>query len=82
MLLTNFVFMIILLSSFLFLFLLRLDCLDYLQSSSAQNRESPSGETFSSLTSADSGLQLDLEIALGGVSAKIQPLRPIQPCRR
>jgi hypothetical protein len=27
------------------------------------------------LTSADSGLQLDLEIALGGVSAKIQPLR-------
>jgi hypothetical protein len=28
------------------------------------------------------GLQLDLEIALGGVSAKIQPLRLIQPCRR
>jgi hypothetical protein len=34
------------------------------------------------LTSADSGFQLDLEIALGGVSAKIQPLRLIQPCRR
>jgi hypothetical protein len=34
------------------------------------------------LTSADSGLQLDLEIALSGVSAKIQPLRLIQPCRR
>ena len=28
------------------------------------------------------GLQLDLEIALNGVSAKIQPLRLIQPCRR
>jgi hypothetical protein len=33
------------------------------------------------LTSADSGLQLDLEIALSGVSAKIQPLWLIQPCR-
>jgi hypothetical protein len=33
----------------------------------------------SGLTSADSGVQLDLEIALGGVSAKIQPLRLIQP---
>jgi len=31
----------------------------------------------SGLTSADSGLQLDLEIALNGVSAKIQPLRLI-----
>jgi hypothetical protein len=28
------------------------------------------------------GLQLDLEIALSGVSAKVQPLRLIQPCRR
>jgi hypothetical protein len=36
----------------------------------------------SGLPSADSGLQLDLEIALNGVSAKIQPLRLIQPCRR
>ena len=36
----------------------------------------------SGLTSADSGLQLDLEIALNGVSAKVQPLRLIQPCRR
>jgi hypothetical protein len=26
------------------------------------------------------GLQLDLEIALNGVSAKVQPLRLIQPC--
>jgi hypothetical protein len=34
------------------------------------------------LTSADSGLQLDLEIALNGLSPKIQPLRLIQPCRR
>ena len=31
----------------------------------------------SGLASADSGLQLDLEIALGGVSAKVQPLRLI-----
>ena len=36
----------------------------------------------SGLTSADSGIQLDLEIALNVVSAKIQPLRLIQPCRR
>ena len=34
------------------------------------------------LTSAYSGLQLDLEIALSGVSAKVQPLGLIQPCRR
>ena len=33
----------------------------------------------SGLASADSGLQLHLEIALRGVSAKIQPLRLIQP---
>ena len=53
-------------------------------SSSAWNRE-PSSRGASKkcdLTSADSGLQLDLKIALGGVSAKIQPLRLIQPCRR
>jgi len=36
----------------------------------------------SGVTSVDSGLQLDLGIALNGVSAKIQPLRLIQPCRR
>jgi len=36
----------------------------------------------SGLTSADSGFHLDLEIALSGVSAKIQPLRLIQPCWR
>jgi len=28
------------------------------------------------------GSSLDLEIALNGVSAKIQPLRLIQPCRK
>ena len=46
--------------------------------------EEPSsrGALNGGLTSADSGLQLDLEIALGGVSAKVQPLRLIQPCRR
>ena len=53
----------------------------YLQSSSARNEESIS-RGASGLTSADSGLQLDLEIALGGVSAKVQPLRLIQPCRK
>jgi len=31
------------------------------------------GALQSSLTSADSGLQLELEIALSGVSAKVQP---------
>src|SRR5207249_5479734 len=52
-------------------------------SSSARNRKPSSrGASNSDLTSADSGLQLDLEIALGGISAKIQPLRLIQPCRR
>ena len=34
------------------------------------------------LTSADSGLQLDLEIALNGVSAKIQPPPAFQPGRK
>ena len=34
----------------------------------------------SGLIAADSGLQLDLEIALSGVSAKTQPLRLVQPC--
>src|SRR5712691_2395622 len=53
------------------------------RSKSARNEESSSrGASNSGLTSADSGLQLDLEIALNGVSAKIQPLRLIQPCRR
>ena len=52
-----------------------LNCI-YLQSSSAQNQESSSARLSfrKRLTSADSGLQLDLEIALGGVSAKVQPL--------
>jgi hypothetical protein len=31
------------------------------------------------LTSADSGLQLDLEIALGGVPAQVQPHELLQP---
>ncbi len=52
-----------------------------LQSSSARNQE-PSSRGASGLTSADSGLQLDLEIALSGVSAKIQPHGLFQPCRR
>ena len=36
----------------------------------------------SGLTSADSGLQLDLEIALSGVPAKVQPHGLLQPGRR
>jgi len=36
----------------------------------------------SGLTSADSGLQLNLEIALGGVPAKVQPHGLLQPGQR
>src|SRR5438477_9593700 len=39
-------------------------------------------KTRCGLTSADSGLQLDLEIALNGVSAKIQPPPAFQPGRK
>ncbi len=47
----------------------RVDC-----SKSARNEESSSrGVSNSGLTSADSGLQLNLEIALSGVSAKVKP---------
>ena len=43
-------------------------------SKSARNEESSSRDALNSgLTSADSGLQLDLEIALSGVSAKVKP---------
>jgi hypothetical protein len=49
--------------------LFKVDC-----SKSARNEESSSrGALNSGLTSADSGLQLDLEIALGGASAKVKP---------
>ena len=45
-----------------------------MQSSSAWNQEPSSrGALKSGFTSADSGLQLDLEIALNGVSASIHP---------
>ncbi len=53
----------------------RAEYLNSLQSSSAQRP----GTIFTrrnyelGLISADSGLQLDLEIALGGVPAKVQP---------
>jgi len=46
------------------------------QSSSARNREPPP-QDFCGLTSADSGFQLDLVIALSGVPANVQPLRLI-----
>jgi succinylarginine dihydrolase len=43
-------------------------------SKSGRNEESSSrGALNSGLTSADSGLQLNLEIALSGVSAKVKP---------
>ncbi len=54
------------------------------RSKSARNEESSSrGASNSGLTSADSGLQLNLEIALSGVSAKVKPPnRAFQPSRR
>src|SRR5882724_10232266 len=60
------------------------DCLrEGLFDSSKTSATKPSlrGALSSVLTSADSAFQLALEIALGGVSAKVQPLRLIQPCR-
>src|SRR4029077_13935215 len=57
--------------------------LHYLHPDPRGNREPSSrGALNSGLTSADSGLQLDLEIALNGVPAKIQPPAAIQPCRK
>ena len=49
-----------------------------------KRNEEPSslGALNSGLTSADSGLQLDLEIALSGVSAKSSPTGTLQPGRR
>jgi hypothetical protein len=49
--------------------LFEVDC-----SKSARNEESSSRDALNSgLTSADSGLQVNLEIALSGVSAKVKP---------
>jgi hypothetical protein len=57
------------LTNFINVFLFEVDC-----SKSARNEESSSRDALNSgLTSADSGLQLDLEIALGGASAKVKP---------
>jgi hypothetical protein len=57
------------LTNFINVFLFEVDC-----SKSARNEESsPRGALNSGLTSADSRLQLDLEIALGGASAKVKP---------
>ena len=57
------------LTNFINVFLFEVDC-----SKSARNEESSSrGALNNGLTSADSGLQLDLEIALGGASAKVKP---------
>ena len=46
-----------------------------------RNHPDEASEKFASLQT-DSGLQLDLEIALSGVSAKVQPHGLIQPGRR
>ena len=54
-----------------------------LQSRSARNQEPSSrGALNSGFTAADSGLQLSLEIALSGVSAKVQPHEQTQLGRR
>src|SRR5947199_1427510 len=53
------------------------------RSKSARNEEPSSrGALSSGLTSADSGLQLNLEIALSGASAKIQRPPAFQPGRK
>ena len=56
-------------------------------SKSAQNEEPSSRGAFNSgLASGDSGLQLNLEIALSGVSAKVKPFnrffRPAENAQR
>ena len=53
-------------------------------SKSARNEEPSSRDALNSgLTSADSWLQVDLEIALSGVSAKVKPPKPaFQPTRK
>jgi hypothetical protein len=72
----------IVISFILFGFLLLLSCVNC-NPVPKRNQDHPREALWNSdLASADSGLQLDLEIALNGVSAKIQPLRLIQPCRR
>ena len=56
-------------TNFINVFLFEVNC-----SKSARNEESSSRDALNSgLTSADSGLQVNLEIALSGVSAKVKP---------
>jgi hypothetical protein len=59
-----------------------LDFLTAIQFRAETENHSDEAHLKCGFTSADSGLQLDLEIALSGVSAKIQPQRLTQPCRR
>jgi hypothetical protein len=66
---------------FVFIFLLRVTCIKLLSSSARNQEPSSRGALNSGLTSADSGLQLDSEIAPGGVPAEVQPHGLIQPCR-
>ena len=59
-------------------FFIWIDC-----SKSAQNEEPSARGAFNSgLVSGDSGLQLNLEIALSGVSAKVKPFNPFQAGRK
>jgi hypothetical protein len=52
-------------------------------SKSARNEEPSSRDAFNSgLASGDSGLQLNLEIALSGVSAKVKPFNRFQVGRK
>jgi hypothetical protein len=65
------------------IFLFRLTALTAIQFRSDQEPSLRGASKKFGLTSADSGLQLDLEIALSGVPAKIQPhglLQPSQGC--
>src|SRR5205823_467888 len=70
---------------FVFIFLLRIGLLNCIKCNPVPRgtRNHPHEALWNSdLTSADSGLQLDLEIALSGVPAKVQPHGFFQPCRR
>ncbi len=67
---------------FNFSFVVLLNCINCNPVPRRNQEPSSRGALNSGLTSADSGLQLNLEIALHGVPAKVQPLRLIQPSRR
>jgi len=59
-----------------------LDFLTAIQFRAETENHSDEAHLKCGFTSADSGLQLDLEIALSGVSAKVQPHEQTQPGRK